>query len=542
MAEEKNFDLPSVSQITVPVAGGKKNGHDVSTVAPAISNHLNSAQVMPLHLASNQMTSTDDTSDKDNISDDDDENQEDFALGLSDDEKTLTCEVFKEGTHVDSSGAKATWSDKDISEIVAKGNGQLKTKPIPITLGHPQHDSPAYGWVQELRKVGGKIVAKFNQLNGDFVAALKNGSYKGRSISLYEDNKIRHIGFLGSAQPAISGLQPFSFDDKSPSKTYDFDEEVPLADFTAKDVNFLYKLLSRFGLDIQKSKETVMADKIATPTPAPAFAETSGKTETIKQAEAGGQTAAPATANDAALKAKENNDPGPEAVAKIETAKAKAAESEEQTENADLKNQLAALISRIESLESALAKNHSEATATIAKATIETTEAKAKVEELKTEIVEQSVKQFVESLVHDGKLRPADVEMTRMALDAQIILDNTPTFNMSENKDEKKLSRLEQYKAKLVAMPKIVEFGSFPSLPAAQSPASFPAAVTAESMGSYIESKMCNKMAEQDKLGLTTKTSYWETMKGAHAEAAKEFPAEYKEYVSKTMMPGMPGR
>jgi hypothetical protein len=508
MADEKNFDGPSVSQITVPTAS--------KTTSVAYNN-------------------TED--------DDEDITDEEFSLGFHDD-GTLTVEAFRVGTHTDSGGNTATWTEKDVKEIAEKGNAQLKDKPVPVVIGHPDDKAPAYGWVEKFKVVGNKVRAKLNQLNEAFVNGLKSGAYKGRSISLYDDNRVRHIGFLGGSQPAIEGLQPLKFEEAQKTRIYDFNEEIQMADYTEKDINFLYKLLSRFGLDIQKSKEKPMADKVTTPVPAtaPAFAEVAGVTKSIKDAEAGGQTAAPASANDAALKAKEEKDPGPEAVAKIETAKAKAAESEEQTENADLKNQLAALISRIESLESALAKNHSEATATIAKATIETTEAKAKVEELKAEIVEQSVNQFVESLVKDGKLRPADVEMTLMALDAQIVLDATPVYNMSENKDEKKVSRLEQYKAKLLAMPKIVEFGSFPNLPGAQSPASFPAAVTAESMGSYIENKMCSKMAEQDKLGLTTKTSYWETMKGAHAEASKEFPSEYKEYVSKTMMPGMPGR
>ena len=508
MADEKNFDSPSVSQITTPTA--------LKTMSVAYNN----------------------------TDEEDDEDLEDpeFSLGFHDD-GTLTVEAFRTGTHTDASGNTATWTDKDVKEIAEKGNAQLKDKPVPVVIGHPDDTAPAYGWVEKFKVVGGKVRAKLNQLNESFVNGLKSGSYKGRSISLYDDNRVRHLGFLGGSQPAIEGLQPLKFEEAQKTRIYDFNEEIQMADYTEKDINFLYKLLNRFGFDIQKSKETPMADKVVTPTPTPAFAETSGKVESIKDAEAGGQSAAPASANDAALKAKEEKDPGPEAVAKIETAKAKSAESEEQTENADLMNKMAALMSRIETLEAALAKNHSEAETTIAKATIETTEAKAKVEELKAEIVEQSVNQFVESLVTEGKLRPADKEMTLMALNAQIVLDNTPVYNMSENKDETpKVSRLEQYKAKLTAMPKIVEFGSFPNLPAAQSPATFPVAVTAESMGSYIEQKMCSKMAEQDKLGLTTKTSYWEHMKGAHAEASKEFPSEYKEYVSKTMMPGMPGR
>lgn len=86
-------------------------------------------------------------------------------------------------------------------------------------------------------------------------------------------------------------------------------------------------------------------------------------------------------------------------------------------------------------------------------------------------------------------------------------------------------------------MPKIIQFGEFPNLPPAQAPASFPTAPTAESMGQYIEQKLMSKMAEQDKLGLPMRTSYSDMLKTCHAEANKEFPAEYTEFFNKSILP-----
>ena len=402
---------------------------------------------------------------------------------------TLTVEAFRTGTHTDSSGDVQSWGAKDIQEIADKGNAQLKEKPVPVVIGHPDDTAPAYGWVENFWVVGDRVLAKLGQLNEKFTEALKAGSYKGRSISLYADNKVRHIGFLGGAQPAIEGLRPLTYSETTDCKTYEFGEE-PLMEYTTKDVNFLFKLLKKFGVDVQAAaakKEINMA-------------EVSGIDMSIKDAEAGGQVETSLSVNDAELKDKEVKDPGPEAVAKIEIAKAKNVENEEQTENAELKSTIAQLISRIETLEGALAKDHSEAS--------------DKVKELEAKIVkaeEQSIVDFVESLVKDGKLRPADVEMTLMALNAQVELDKAPIYNMSETK-EVKAPRVQIYKEKLLAMPKIVQFGEFPSLPAAQEGVSFPAP-DGETVGKYIEERVGKKMAEQDKLGLTTKTSYWDALK-----------------------------
>lgn len=473
---------------------------------------------------------------EDEEKDEDDElnGDEDFALGFHPD-GSLCVEAFREGTHVDSAGVSATWTDKDLTEIESKGNAQLAEKPVPVVLGHPEDNSPAYGWVEKFKKVGGKLRVKLNQLNDAFKEALKSGAYKGRSISLYDDNRVRHVGFLGGAQPAIPGLQPLSFIEDKPFRLYDFNEEIPMIDEDVnKKLNFYEKVFKIFGLEVQKynKEKNTMADKEK------AFVE-----DTVKKMEDGaGKKEAPAKVDDAALAEIEKKDPGTEATVKVMTAEAKNEASKVSDENAQLKSMVESLMSRVKSLEEALAtgiKNHAEAE-TKAK------ELETKNKELETKVAkteEQSLFDFVENLIKDGKLRPVDREMTLMALQAQVELDKVPVINMSEGKaepDPNRKARVEIYKEHLTGMPKIVEFGEFPNLPAAQTGVAFPAP-DAGTMGDYIEKKVAVKLAEKDKLGLTSKTSYWDTLKECMAEAAKEQPEVYKEYVRGHLMPGMPG-
>lgn len=118
-------------------------------------------------------------------------------------------EIFKSGTHTDSSGRSSEYSPHTLSEISSRYNSQLQTDPTaaaPVVKGHPADNSPAYGWVERLARRGDKLVAKLRDLQPEFVDEVRKGMFKKVSISLYGDNLLRHIGFLGAAAPAVKGL------------------------------------------------------------------------------------------------------------------------------------------------------------------------------------------------------------------------------------------------------------------------------------------------------------------------------------------------
>lgn len=118
-------------------------------------------------------------------------------------------EVFRAGEQTDSSGRTKSWTTSDLEKIV--NNYNAKKHEAPVVIGHPKDNAPAFGWVAGLKTDGDKLFAKFKQLIPEFIDAVKNGLYKKRSISLYPDLSLRHIGFLGAVPPAVKGLADIKF-------------------------------------------------------------------------------------------------------------------------------------------------------------------------------------------------------------------------------------------------------------------------------------------------------------------------------------------
>lgn len=130
-------------------------------------------------------------------------------------------EVFRAGTHTDSKGKGCTFTTGDLDQMVA--NVSLG-KP-PAVLGHPEHNDPAYGW-GELKRDGESLFARFDDVNPAFEAGVKTGAYRNRSVSVIKDKqhgwRVRHIGWLGAAPPAIDGLKPVSFTADEAAEQHEF--------------------------------------------------------------------------------------------------------------------------------------------------------------------------------------------------------------------------------------------------------------------------------------------------------------------------------
>lgn len=120
-------------------------------------------------------------------------------------------EVFRAGTHTDSSGRKLTFTPADIDGIAQSYNAS--NHEAPIVIGHPTDNAPAWGWVKGLKSKGGVLLAHAGQVVPEFADMVKQGMFKKRSISLYPDNRLKHIGFLGSVPPVVKGLKDLQFKD-----------------------------------------------------------------------------------------------------------------------------------------------------------------------------------------------------------------------------------------------------------------------------------------------------------------------------------------
>ena len=124
-------------------------------------------------------------------------------------------DIFKAGIHIDDQGTERVFTEGDIEDI-ARGY-RPDVREAPLVVGHPETDGPAFGWVKELRRgLGGVLQMRAKQVNERFAEGVREGRFKKRSAALYPPSHpsnpnpgkwyLRHVGFLGAAQPAIAGL------------------------------------------------------------------------------------------------------------------------------------------------------------------------------------------------------------------------------------------------------------------------------------------------------------------------------------------------
>lgn len=142
--------------------------------------------------------------------------------------KAKWIEVFRTGTHTDSSGKTRKWTAENLDTIVK--SYASRDADAPAVIGHPKSNSPAYGWVEELRRDGDLLLAKVKPTVAEFVEWVRKKLYKHVSISLRPDLSLRHVGFLGAAPPAVKGLKAPEFVEE------EFTEiEIDMSEITNKE-------------------------------------------------------------------------------------------------------------------------------------------------------------------------------------------------------------------------------------------------------------------------------------------------------------------
>lgn len=137
-------------------------------------------------------------------------------------------EVFRVGKHTDSGGNTREWTEQDLETIVSKYDPA--NHEAPAVIGHPKDNAPAYAWVEGLKSEAGSLWAKFKQIVPEFAEGVESGLWKKRSIALYPDMSLRHVGFLGAQPPAIKGLKDIEFASGEELMTIEFSETEPKDD------------------------------------------------------------------------------------------------------------------------------------------------------------------------------------------------------------------------------------------------------------------------------------------------------------------------
>jgi hypothetical protein len=132
--------------------------------------------------------------------------------------------IFKTGIHTDSQGRTREWGTADLDKIASSYNPA--EHEAPIVIGHPKNNAPAFGWVEGVERKGEILFAKAKQLVPEFVDMVKQGLFKKRSISLYPDGSLRHIGFLGAMPPAVKGLPDVAFTAEEEGTVIEFADDT----------------------------------------------------------------------------------------------------------------------------------------------------------------------------------------------------------------------------------------------------------------------------------------------------------------------------
>lgn len=120
--------------------------------------------------------------------------------------------IARVGTFTDSAGRKHTFKEEDLESI--RTAYDPARSEAPLVFGHPKDDAPAYGWVESLKREGGKLFARFAHVPEKIRNLVENKHYRYLSMSLGSDKKrLLHVGLLGAVPPAIDGLGPVNLND-----------------------------------------------------------------------------------------------------------------------------------------------------------------------------------------------------------------------------------------------------------------------------------------------------------------------------------------
>lgn len=143
---------------------------------------------------------------------------------------TARIEVFRPGTFSPMQGGSLTYTAADLR--ASADAYDYDQAPAPIVVGHPETDAPAFGWAQsfDFDASTGRLYATVGEINPAFADAVRAGTYKKVSLSFHRPNSAanpvpgtwypKHIGFLGGAAPAVSGLKNVQFSDSASIVTF----------------------------------------------------------------------------------------------------------------------------------------------------------------------------------------------------------------------------------------------------------------------------------------------------------------------------------
>ncbi|MCT4654368.1 MAG: hypothetical protein N4A65_01025 [Cohaesibacter sp.] len=173
--------------------------------------------------------------------------------------ETKRIEVFRPGTFTAMGGMSFSATAQELADLAERYDPDQY--PVPVFVGHPKSDDPAFGWVQSFSfdEDADKLFADVGKLEPQFSDAVEDGRYKRISMSFYQPSSTanpmpgqlypKHVGFLGAAAPAVPGLKPVEFSDDDDAVTIEF------ADPAFRDVAGLLRKLREWIISKEGTEE-----------------------------------------------------------------------------------------------------------------------------------------------------------------------------------------------------------------------------------------------------------------------------------------------
>lgn len=128
-------------------------------------------------------------------------------------------DVFRAGSFTAADGSRNTFTESDLHQIASSYD--RNAHPAPVVIGHPETDHPAYGWVERMFVENGTLKATLEDTVPEFAETVRAGRYRKVSVALFLPGStnnptpgniyLKHVGFLGAAAPAVTGLKPVRF-------------------------------------------------------------------------------------------------------------------------------------------------------------------------------------------------------------------------------------------------------------------------------------------------------------------------------------------
>ncbi len=158
-------------------------------------------------------------------------------------------EIFRAGSY-----PQGTFTEEDIKQIAENYDPELLEAPISI---FHWGDRFAYGWINELKAEGEKLMASFKDVSEELKQLVAEKKLKRHSVELYKNfnekgTYLKALAMLGAETPAVKGMQPIEFSYDGEAEEIQFQDEPSFSsEFT---LQFYKKQAQKLQSDLAEEK------------------------------------------------------------------------------------------------------------------------------------------------------------------------------------------------------------------------------------------------------------------------------------------------